>query len=439
MPGWLAGHEEALIQRCPVEMPVGDIAEVVLTREDARPLDFDPAGIGLWVSRDNRAYTPYGGPVQISAGRETRPVTRHAPRGPVETSEREDVTVIRLSGLRLSEPYFALVPPEGAGALAFCNRYFRLVEALTADGRRVPLTLGLFPGPKFSGPAEFRQRGVAFDWGEGETQGIWGQPDFVERRGALRGPRGFLAFARGKNRCLDALSAAHPVSHRLWLEVVQRSIDLGADGMDFRIRCHKSSVEWSAFGFEPGVVEAFRRRHGVDITRQEFNAESWRRLRGEQYTDFVRAASARLHQAGRRLQHHVSPGMSPPPSQPTMLHMHFDWERWLDEGLIDSITCKQLEHGTAFFERVRDAAHAHGRPMYDCPYINTWFHGGRTAWAAHLSKNIRLARVSGLDGYMVYENAAVLRSQGGVVRESRPGIGDLLRAELASARSRRFV
>ena len=45
------------------------------------------------------------------------------------------------------------------------------------------------------------------------------------------------------NRYLDMLSASHTLSHKLWLEVVARCIDLGVDGMDFRIRCHKSSVE----------------------------------------------------------------------------------------------------------------------------------------------------------------------------------------------------
>lgn len=440
LPGWLKGHEEALVQRCPVEMPDGPITEIEIVKENGEPAGFELSQIELWVSEDNRTYTRYAGDRQVAAVCETRPKLRQTPRGPVEEAEQETVTVIRITGLAISEPYFAVTVPQDSGALQFCNQYFKLVGTRTADGKRVPLTLGLYPGLKFGArSADFREAGAAFDWGEGATQGIWGQPDFVETRGSLRGPCGFLAFARGKNRYLDMLSASHPLSRKLWLEVVERCIGLGVDGMDFRIRCHKSSVEWSAFGFEPGVVDAFRERYGVDIRYEDFDTEAWRRLRGEQYTDFVGAASTMLHDSGRKLQHHVSPGMVPPPSQPTILHMHFDWERWLEEALIDSITCKQLEHHTAFFDRARDTAHAHGAPIYDCPYINTYFHKrwekGDSAWAARLRKNIQLARATGLDGYMIYENAAVLRADGGTVQESRDGLGDLFRQELRARSS----
>ena len=37
---------------------------------------------------------------------------------------------------------------------------------------------------------------------------------------------------------------------------------------------------------------------------------------------------------------------------------------------------------------------------------------------------------TGLDGYMIYENAAVLRADGDSVHETRQGLGDLLRQEL---------
>jgi len=429
LPGWLEAHEEALVQRCPVAMPDGDVAEIVIAKEDDRPAGFDANAIRLFVSNDNRTYVPYAGSVQTSEQVETRPKRRHTVRGPVEESETETVTVIRLSGLAIGEPYFAVVAPDEPAALAFCNSYYKLVEARTAGGEFVPTTLGLHAGAKFERAADFRERGAAFDWGDTSTQGIWGQPDYVERRGSLRGNNGFLALARGKNRHLDMLSAAHPLSHKLWLEIVRRCIELGADGMDFRIRCHKSTLEWSAFGFEPGVRDAFRERYGVDIREGTFDREAWRRLRGEFYTDFVRAASGLLHAAGRKMQHHVSPGMTPPPSQPTILNTHFDWDGWLREGLLDSITCKQLEHSSEFFERVRDAAHAHGAKIFDCPYINTYFHGAESAWATRLRKNVRLARASGLDGYMIYENAAVLRCVGGAVEETREGIGELLRSE----------
>ena len=440
LPGWLKGHEEALVKRCPVEMPDGPIIEVEIVKENDEPAGFELTRIELWVSEDNRTYTRHEGSLQVAAACETRPRLCQTPRGPVEEPEQETVTVVRITGLKISEPYFAVTVSQESGALQFCNQHFKLLAARTADGKRVPITLGLFPGRKFGArSADFREAGVAFDWGDGATQGIWGQPDFVEARGSLHGPCGFLAFARGKNRYLDMLSASHPLSHKLWLEIVDRCIDLGVDGMDFRIRCHKSSVEWSGFGFEPGVVDAFRDRYGVDIRYEDFDAEAWRRLRGEQYTDFVRAASTMLHDAGRKLQHHVSPGMVPPPSQPTMLHIHFDWERWLQEGLIDSITCKQLEHSTAFFDQVRETAHAHGAPIYDCPYINTYFHKrwkkGDSAWAARLRKNIQLARATSLDGYMIYENAAVLRADGDAVAETREGLGDLFRQALLAIRA----
>jgi len=338
LPGWLEGHEEALVQRCPVEMPEGPITTIEIAKEDGDLAGFEPSRIELWVSEDNRTYTRYAGDLKAAATCDARAKLRQTPRGAVEETEEETVTVIRINDLTVPEPYFAITVPQESGAGQFCNQYYKLLAARTADGQRVPLTLGLYPGRKFGArAADFREVGSAFDWGQGATQGIWGQPDFVETRGSLRGPCGFLAFARGKNRYLDMLSASHPLSHKLWLEVVERCIGLGADGMDFRIRCHKSSVEWSGFGFEPGVVDAFRERYGVDIRYEDFDAEAWRRLRGEQYTDFVRAASTMLHDSGRKLQHHLSPGMAPPPSQPTMLHMHFDWERWLG-------TAHRLDH-----------------------------------------------------------------------------------------------
>jgi hypothetical protein len=129
----------------------------------------------------------------------------------------------------------------------------------------------------------------------------------------------------------------------------------GVDGIDLRISSHGNMVdEPFAYGFNEPVLDEYRRRHGHDFGGDDAELSRIAEIRGDHYTDFVREASRKVRDAGKKLQFHMHTEafrsnpvhgqiMGIPP------HVDFQWRTWLEEGLADGITLR-----TSWFESWED-------------------------------------------------------------------------------------
>ena len=113
------------------------------------------------------------------------------------------------------------------------------------------------------------------------------------------------------------------------------------------------------------------------------------------------------------------------------MDIHCDWRAWLDEGLADSVTLKEIWPRTRFAEEILAHTRPRGIPVIFCPYANArylWQPGA--PGVAVCADWIRLAREGGFDGYQFYECAAVVRATpGGDVVMEQPALRDLFRQE----------
>jgi hypothetical protein len=362
------------------------VGRIIIAAEPGSAAGIDPSRVHLWTSDDNGVYRPCQQPVSV------------------QLVQAGASSALEIAAPDLVGPYMA-VTVDGDPTHGFGNVVRDLVTVYDNDGRILPVTLSTKVNPTGT---DFRTAGFAWDVPGREDAGEYNYADSYdcidagEPLGIAVGHEPFLAGALSP--CCDEVRA-------WWLKQVQNCIDAGADGVDFRIANHNMAIDWSDYGFEQPIVDVFGQRYGVNILAEPFEREAWRRVRGEFYTEFLRCASARLRAAGRRVSAHVSAYMDEPRIE-TVLNIHWDWPRWIDDGLVDEITVKRwrmdaLTNGLAprIVAKARDA----GIPVNYCPYLNTLPHrsDGRDVLAFH----VREAQEGDADRFILYENAAFMRAR----------------------------
>jgi hypothetical protein len=353
---------------------------------------------GLWVSSDNATYEPYRGPMEVTRERRRRrpPVYRPAPER--EFGPEGGFGCVEISGLEIVEPFVGF---EFAGDLDLANTLFALVEALDAWGRAVPFTYGLVPAGR--GKPDLRKAGFAFDDHRclKIEEGCTGSYSRLRNRVTLRGLP-CVGLARGRNTYLTApVEFAYP-EVREWLAgVMRREVEAGADGVDIRISSHTMSLDYENYGFNPPLVDAFRERHGVDVTREPFDRAAWRRLRGEYADAFIEEASRAVRGAGGVLFAHVTESFGDSPEGPCYHETFWDWRRWVEEGRLDAVTAKQTAFDSPLTEELKRAR---------VPVILNKKPGGagnddEDLWLEYLER----AREGGFETFNIYELALFAR------------------------------
>jgi len=373
------------------------IRTIRLTAEPGLPRRLDPARIRLWTSPDNGPYEPYHGQLEVRA-------------------ECDDPQTIVLD--RIETPHrFVALTVDGDPTCSFGNTLPGLVEVRDHQGRVLPITFGQMSDPR---TADFRAAGFAFDITP-MSASIQQLDDYCW----LDGPRP-LGLALGRERYLQGeLCEACPEVREWWLAQVENCLEAGVAGIDFRIVHHNRAYDWTSFGFNAPLVEAFKARYGVDMLREPFDYGDLRRLRGEFYTDFLRAARQRLNAAGRGMQLHVSARMKSPEWHSEM-EVHFDWPTWLREGLADEVTVKMQSVRGEIAPEVAAAARTAGMKVNACPYLNGMpRHPRGPDLARHVAHD---ALAGGADGFIMYENAAFMAAQeDGAVTITQPWLVEALR------------
>lgn len=304
----------------------------------------------LWVSEDNHEYAPYDGPLAFAQGKVKLPHYRWTPAGKQREPGTRTQWYLEFSGLKLNAPFLAISANRD---LNCTNQRFLFAEALDRNGREVPvlLTLGSL------------QRGFTFghkwSW-QNYTEDV--VDAFVWRGGALG-----LAFT--ERTSLPALiePACRP-AHTVWLKQVERILRAGVDGIDIRTLCqHHTCLSWLTYAFAEPVRREFRRRYGRDVQATPEDYLAVRQLRGECYTEFIRKASALARRHGKTFAAHLEPGIEVPAQHNIRMQLVIEWQRWLEEGLLDEITLKYWSAQSSFVhEEILPRAKRANVPVYIC-------------------------------------------------------------------------
>jgi len=448
---WIANfpakHREWVMARKPGCF--GDAENEIFTRIDLVKDDDGEAGfsvedIQLYISDDNLTYRLYEGACSREEAVEDYPVWEHTASGGRPTGEVKQSRVMRLKDLSIKHKFVAL--EVASRECSFTNTLVNLIHIFGENGEERLVTYGIVARggtheltenvSAVTPDIDFRKYGIQFDLQPGTPSSLFPGYDPISAPYTLDAGDGIVALAAGKDEgTLAAMSPAFPEVRAWWLSWVQDCLDAGADGIELRVRNHHSHLTWGEFGFERPVRDRFLERQGIDIwATDDFDKVEWACLRGEYYSAFYREAKALAGDYGKPLGLHVSLTNNSGPQESSAMNIHWDWQGWLEEGLADSITLKEIMPGSRFAREVMEKAAAQNVPVIYAPYANDlWL---RPKGEEICRSWIEIARRSGCAGYQFYECAAVIRgTKDGQLKVSQPALANVLQEEfMAEAR-----
>ncbi len=381
------------------------------------PLNLGVGEVRLWVSADNRRYTPYRGALTVRARRLRRPHQCWTAAGNVDEPSKRTVYALEITGLNLKFPYAAIeIKPD----IRLTGRAHAFAEAWNAAGQDVPVTVAT---------AGNRRQGFAYwqEWVSWRNR----SPRMVEDLCWGPGTHGLIFERRRTQPALLEPSCAG--ARAIWLDEVQRILDAGVDGVCIRTLCHHNNVmDYLMMAFAPAVREAFRAAHGRDPEPTPADAIRIRELRGRDYTQFLRETKTRAAKAGKTLALHLEAGFEIPPAYDQRMQINLEWKTWIREKIADELVLKWWSAQNPFFqERVLPLARRHGIPVYIVDRNSSLKNTPRTVERAVALVNE--SRAAGFDGYLWYETASYKRLNPVDVPEFRWLSGDAIRAAARAA------
>ncbi len=348
---------------------------------------FLPEDFSLKVSDDNYNYRPYQGKFEMSVATE------------------ENTLVVRFDGLNISSPYFS-VRNKLVLKDYFGNTLDKLVMLYSPSGEILPFTYGLLPRFGKHNPDYHQEldRGFIFDY----LNSAVCDNALSENRIAIDSKEyNTIGFALTRERYIPgALSPAYPEVRQCWLKHVSECLKAGVDGVDLRVMNHNRSLEWERYGFEPPVAEEYRKRHGNDPRTGPFSTVKHRRLLGEFYTFFYREAVNLIRNSGKKAQIHIGRIHQNRAEGNRYMNFHWEWEKWIEENLMDEITLKDSPFtDEPRWRNVSKLSRPRQIPAYTCTYWKsvTALPDWRKRWRYALEESLRL----GQSGYIFYESAMV--------------------------------
>ena len=147
------------------------------------------------------------------------------------------------------------------------------------------------------------------------------------------------------------LEFAYPEAREYGVKINQRFLDdYPFDGTYIDFRNEFSHPEFGdQFGFSQPIVDEYQRRHGVNILREQFELETWRRLCGEYLTQFIRDMYAMTSSRSKKLVVGIPQGnyMGLPNG-----NRYVDWKRWVTEHIVDGLVIGSISGQFIFPDRV---------------------------------------------------------------------------------------
>ncbi len=137
------------------------------------------------------------------------------------------------------------------------------------------------------------------------------------------------------------------------IATICEAVDYGVDGLFLCTRSHSwrphilgrtiYEMQEDEFGYERPVVDEYQRRHGVNIIWEDFDEDEWHRIKGEQYTEFLRMLRAALRPRNCPIILQTNTDRLRFMGQvyqegSKCYRLYKDWERWVAEDLIDGLS-----------------------------------------------------------------------------------------------------
>ncbi len=416
-------HPHLRIQRRTDDLPVcadpgAAVRAIRLVKRDVAPTRVTAEQLQIWTSPCNFGYQRASVPFTVTETVEPAARDVRDQYGTLVTRRGDPRRVLTLSGLNLTDAYLLVTTSFSEGPADFTNAGTELLAALDADGREIPGVFATGAACWLSSRVDFRRYGLVFDFG-------WGKAVTALDVSNADGRSGIIAFTRGKNATLPAaLCETEPRVQEFWLDCLREMIAAGVDGVDFREENHCTHTdEPEAYGFNPIVLQQCRT--GEDL------ASEVARIRGEAYTGFLRKARALLAANGARLRYHLNMDHfrpDPPPSRALAYpaNLHFDWKRWLAEGLLDEAVLRSFHYRSAMLTDPVGGAMAAACRSVGVPI--SFNHHVYTNEPGYLEEAQRVARDGRFAGLILYELNNFLRTDsGGVSRFTLPVVETICR------------
>jgi hypothetical protein len=198
-------------------------------------------------------------------------------------------------------------------------------------------------------------------------------------------------------------------------------VERGAEGIIFDMGSHQlgwwppgyGNPEADSFGFNPPLVEEFRRRYGVDVLQADFDKKQWYALHGEFFTQFLRKVKTAIREKplivgvppegylayGGRSQWTGSLGRF---AQAAALRIDLEWQKWLQDGIVDAlglyVSGLNGPHG-AYFKLLAEAM------KQQCGQRKCYLHVMYTSDTGELKELLSQVRSSALDGFIYHEQS----------------------------------
>jgi hypothetical protein len=361
----------------------------------------------IFTSHNNRNYSLYAGPQTISMTDRRRRTPIFVPAPNLEYGPEALVTCVEFSDLCIEAAFIAIVPvqPTQLG-----NTLAALVEMEDSQGQNAVFTYGLGPimTPEIRLP-DWRTAGIAFDGayntpvpGRGWTMTQSGGRFRVEVSG-----RGFVGLARGRNQFLGGVVELAYPQVRDWIKnIAMQAVEAGCDGVDIRTSTHTESLDWENYGFGRPVIDEFKRRHGVDITKQSFDRALWRKLRGDYFDLMLQEVGDATRARGKLFSVQLYDYYDKTADEFCYHEIYFDWRKWCRERRMDIVNLKSFKFRNSFYPEVVKLCHDTGIPLMMTPSMHS---ATDEVWASEGRELFEHCVNDGIGVYNIYESAAVMR------------------------------
>jgi len=383
------------------------VCSIRLTKRDDAPTRITAEHLQIWTSELNYRYQRLPLNLEVAETVEPSPRDVHDLDGHLVTGAGEPVRVLTLSGFCLSDRHLLVTTDFQEGPADFENTGVDLMTALDAEGKEIPGVFATGAAVWEGKRVDFREWGLIFDFGWARQLVRLDEPNEAptSSMGYGSGRKGLIAFSGGRNEYLPgALCETESAVQAYWLSWVQEMIDAGVDGVDFRVENHSTHSDFAEeYGFNDVVLEGAAARNPQDPLA------AVPAVRGEAYTSFLREAKALLSGHGRRMRINLNFDFfrpDPPawrlPAYP--LNMHFDWEQWVAEGLMDAAILRFYHQPFDFLfddpvaTAMIEACRQRNIPLVVNRYINDEYE----------AEFRRIRRDGRFDGFVLYETASMI-------------------------------
>lgn len=374
------------------------IYAIKLIKKDDSPTRITKEHLQIWSSQRNYRYQQLKVDFTLHESVEPSPREVRDINDAVITRKGEPVRVLTLSGFRLTDPYILVTTDFTDGKPDFENTGTDIFMALDENNAEIPGVFATGGGVWETNRVDFRNWGLIFDMGFGRSIIKLDEPN-------SSGRRGLIAYTRGRNEYLPgALCETEPQVQNFWLSCIQEILDAGVDGVDFRVENHSTHTDYyEEYGFNDVVLKECARLGKSDN-------ETIAQVRGDAYTNFLRQAKRLITSNGKLMRINLNIDWfrpDPPPARRLAYpaNIHYDWKRWVDEGLLDEgiLRIFQLPFDTVFSDPIAgdmiSSCEEKGIPIAVNRYVSP-------SYPAEFKQVQQDGRFS---GFILYETATFMR------------------------------